>query len=68
VTAGATSPYLGHGIGYALMDDAKHGLGTNVMVRCRDGSHQQAQLVSMPFYDEQAEIPRGKKVDIPQRP
>ena len=67
VTAGATSPYLGHGIGYALMDRAEHGLGSQVMVGCRDGSLQQAELVELPFYDKLAEIPRGKLVDVPER-
>ncbi|MGI9351452.1 MAG: aminomethyltransferase family protein [Rhizobiaceae bacterium] len=67
VTAGATSPYLGHGIGYALMDTAQHGPGTNIVVGCRDGSMQEAELVELPLYDQQAEIPRGKLVDIPER-
>jgi glycine cleavage system aminomethyltransferase T len=68
VTAGATSPYLGHGIGIALMKSAEHGPGTDIMVGCRDGSLQPATLVEMPFYDMNAEIPRGKRVDIPDRP
>jgi aminomethyltransferase len=67
VTAGATSPYLGHGIGIALMKSAEHGPGTGIMVGCRDGSLQPATLVEMPFYDMDAEIPRGKRVDIPDR-
>ena len=68
ITAGATSPYLGCGIGYALMDDAQYGPGTIVAVGCRDGSMQEAELVELPFYDKNAEIPRGKLVDIPTRP
>ena len=68
VTAGAISPYLGHGIGYALMDDAAHGPGTIIDVGCRDGSMQKAELVELPFYDKLAEIPRGKRVDVPERP
>ncbi len=67
VTAGATSPYLGYGIGIALMDTATHGPGTGVMVSCKDGSIQNGELVDMPFYDKLAEIPRGKRVDIPER-
>jgi len=67
VTAGATSPYLGFGIGYALMDSAEHGPGASVMVGCRDGSMQDAELVELPFYDKLAEIPRGKLVDVPER-
>ncbi|MGC1488238.1 MAG: aminomethyltransferase family protein [Albidovulum sp.] len=68
VTAGAVSPYLGFGIGYALMNDAKHGVGTAIMVGCKDGTMQAAKLVELPFYDKQAEIPRGKRVDVPERP
>jgi len=60
VTAGATSPFLGHGIGFALMDSAIHGPVSSVMVGCRDGSMQAAELVELPFYDKLAEIPRGK--------
>ena len=67
VTAGATSPYLGHGIGYALLDGPQHGPGEKIKVGCRDGSMQEAELVELPFYDKLAEIPRGKLVDIPKR-
>ena len=62
VTAGATSPYLGHGIGYVLMDSAGHKPGTSVSVGCIDGTRQDAELVELPFYDKLAEIPRGKLV------
>lgn len=67
VTAGATSPYLGHGIGIALMDDPAHGPGTQLLIRCKDGSMQTAELVDLPMYDQACEIPRGKLVDIPTR-
>ncbi|MEO1492182.1 MAG: aminomethyltransferase family protein [Pseudomonadota bacterium] len=68
VTAGAISPYLGHGIGIALMDSSEHGPGTAIEVGCRDGGFHSAELVELPFYDRDALIPRGKLVDIPQRP
>lgn len=67
VTAGATSPFLGHGIGIALLDSAGHQPLNSVEVGCRDGSMQMGILVEMPFYDKDAEIPRGKMVDIPER-
>jgi aminomethyltransferase len=67
VTAGATSPYLGHGIGYALLDGPQYRPGEKVTVVCRDGFMQEAELVELPFYDKLAEIPRGKLVDIPKR-
>lgn len=68
VTAGETSPYLGHGIGYALMDSAEVGIGTEVMVECNDGKMYGATLAETPLYDKACEIPRGKLVDIPKRP
>jgi len=68
VTAGAVSPYLGHGIGIALLDSPLHGPGTMVSVGCRDGSLRPAELVELPMYDKAAEIPRGKRSDIPRRP
>ncbi|KMW58029.1 Aminomethyltransferase (glycine cleavage system T protein) [Candidatus Rhodobacter oscarellae] len=67
VTAGAVSPYLGHGIGIALMDSAAHGPGTSVRVGCRDGVMREGALVEMPFYDKECLIPRGKLVDVPVR-
>lgn len=68
VTAGATSPYLGHGIGYVLMDSSKPKLGTVVKVECLDGQMQTATLAETPLYDKACEIPRGKRVNIPIRP
>ena len=68
VTAGAISPYLGYGIGYALMDEAGHQAGDAIGITCRDGKVQNGELVELPFYDKDAEIPRGKRVDIPVRP
>jgi glycine cleavage system aminomethyltransferase T len=67
VTAGATSPYLGYGIGIILLNTSAHSPGAVVAVGCKDGSQQQAELVELPFYDKLAEIPRGKLVDIPTR-
>ena len=67
ITAGATSPYLGHGIGMALMDSAEAGPGTEVMIEANDGQMYPATLAEMPLYDKACEIPRGKLVDIPAR-
>ena len=68
VTAGAMSPYLEHGIGIARLDKANLSAGSKVQVGCRDGNLHAAELVEMPFYDKLAEIPRGKRVDIPSKP
>ena len=67
VTAGALSPYLEHGIGIALMDQAGFSDGDAVMIRCIDGAMHSGSLASLPLYDKEAEIPRGKRVDIPER-
>ena len=67
VTAGAISPYLQHGIGIALMDEPDPGEGSAVLIQCTDGEMHAGELVDMPFYDRDAEIPRGKRVDIPSR-
>ena len=67
VTAGATSPYLGYGIGIGLMETENPGPGTQILVGCKDGTMKPGELVEMPFYDKACEIPRGKLVDIPER-
>lgn len=66
VTGGAISPYLKHGIGIALMQKPTPA-GTKVQIGCIDGQSHDGQLVDMPFYDKNCEIPRGKLVDTPQR-
>ena len=67
ITAGATSPYLKHGVGYALMAEPGAAFGDAVTVGCRDGAMRPATLVELPMYDRAAEIPRGKRIDIPAR-
>ena len=68
VTAGAHSPFLQSGIGYGLLHAPGLEHGAKVEVGCSDGKMRPAELVELPFYDRQAEIPRGKRVDIPIRP
>ena len=67
VTAGAMSPYLGCGVGIALMDSPGFAEGDSVQVRCIDGELHPGTLAELPLYDKEAEIPRGKRVDIPER-
>ena len=67
ITAGATSPYLACGVGFALMDGPAPAEGTRVSVACVDGSSHAGALHTAPFYDKEALIPRGKLVDIPER-
>ncbi len=68
ITAAAVSPYLGHSVGYVLLDKSGIGPGAIVNVGCRDGSSHEAKLVELPFYDKARQIPRGKLVDVPTRP
>ena len=68
VTAGASSPYLGCGIGIGLLDRGGFSVGQEIMVRCKDGEMRKAVLANLPLYDADAEIPRGKKIDIPEGP
>lgn len=65
VTAGAMSPYLQSGTGIVLMAEATFNDGDDVTVGCTDGKEYKATLASLPLYDKNAEIPRGKRVDIP---
>ena len=62
------SPYLQEGIGIGLMEQADFEDGDLVRVRCIDGKLHPGELATLPLYDRDAEIPRGLKVDIPERP
>jgi aminomethyltransferase len=44
------------------------GPGTIVNVLCADGSIQEGELCTLPMYDADRLIPRGKLVDIPTKP
>jgi aminomethyltransferase len=55
VTAGAWTPYLQRGIGYAVMDDADTWAGRAVQL-----AGEPAELVELPFYDPERQIPRGR--------
>ena len=63
-SAGAVSPYLERGIGIALMDQPQFSEGDSVQIRCIDGELHDGELASLPFYDKDCEIPRGKKVEF----
>jgi len=68
VTAGAVSPYLGCGIGIARMDSVGVEPDLTVEVDCVDGQTSAGKTATLPLYDQAAEIPRGKLVDIPDLP
>ncbi len=67
ITAGAFSPMLKHGIGIVLMDRSGFEPGTSAMIECIDGKLHEGALHNLPFYDPDAEIPRGGLVNIPDR-
>lgn len=66
VRATAWSPYLQCGVSIVRMRSAQHGPSTEVSVEAVDGSAAPAELCTMPFYDSERLIPRGKLVDIPE--
>jgi len=57
VTAGAWSPFLERGVGYAVMDHPDAWPGRTVTL----GDDLDAELVELPFYDPERLIPRGLK-------
>ena len=68
VCSSGYSPYQGCGVCIVRMDDPSMGPGTKVKVLCADGSTQQGELCTLPMYDEERLIPRGKRIAIPNRP
>ena len=49
------------------MDGREFAAGDAVTIRCVDGELHAGALAELPLYDRHAEIPRGKRVDIPLR-
>ncbi len=68
VTVGAWSPYLQHGIGFALFDGPGEWLGKQVEVQDPEGMTHAGEIVSLPFYDGDKQIPRGLDQSIPEIP
>ncbi len=68
VRVGAWSPYLQHGIGFAMFDEPGEWLGTQVEVQDRKGASQVGEIVMLPFYDADKQIPRGLDRSIPEIP
>jgi aminomethyltransferase len=65
VCSSGYSPYQGCGVCIVRMNDLLIGPGTKVDVLCSDGSLQRGELCTLPMYDAERLIPRGKMVDIP---
>ena len=68
VCSSGYSPYQNCGVCIVRMDDPAMGLGTRVNVLCADGSIQDGELCTLPRYNADCSIPRGKLVDIPAKP
>jgi aminomethyltransferase len=68
VCSSGWSPYQCCGVCIVRMDNVAHGPGTRVSVEATDGGMLEAELCTLPMYDQNRLIPRGKLVDIPTNP
>jgi len=59
VTAYDVSPYLECGVGFALLDSAAFMGSSDVTINNRAGDPCPVELVELPFYDAEKNIPRG---------
>jgi aminomethyltransferase len=59
VTAYEVSPYLKCGVGFVLFDSPESMNHSEVTVSERDGNACPVELVELPFYDAEKNIPRG---------
>ena len=50
-----------------MMDQSGFSEGDVVTIMCIDGEMHSGSLASLPLYDKEAEIPRGKRIEIPDR-
>jgi len=62
VTAYEISPYLKCGVGFVLFDAADSMNNTGLTVSDRDGNECPVELIELPFYDAEKNIPRGLEV------
>jgi aminomethyltransferase len=65
ITAGAWSPFLDCGIGYARFRAAGDWAGKTLAMRKRQGENVDCEIVDLPFYDREKRIPRGLDKTIP---
>jgi len=68
VCSSAWSPYLQKGIAIVRLKDSQLGPGSTLDVACEDGITRTAEICELPMYDRAREIPRGKRIDIPEIP
>ena len=67
VCSTAWSPYLQCGVAIARMDDPADGPGTQLDVESCDGIMLRGELCTLPMYDPDRLIPRGRLIDIPDQ-
>ncbi|MBK1669314.1 aminomethyltransferase [Rhodovibrio sodomensis] len=68
VCSTAWSPFQQCGVAIVRLDDPALEPGTELAVTCYDGASHRGEVCALPMYDPHGEIPRGKKVDIPEIP
>jgi aminomethyltransferase len=68
VCSSGFSPFQNCGVCIVRMDDPAQLPAQVVKVLCADGSTQNGELCTLPMYDADRLIPRGKLVDIPKNP
>ncbi len=62
ITTGAYSPHLKAGIGYIRFKIAKDWGGKNLALRSQDNEFHDCEVIALPFYDPNKEIPRGSRI------
>jgi glycine cleavage system aminomethyltransferase T len=65
VTAGAWSPYLNVGVGYARFTAAGNWVGRRLLIKTAVGGSVDCEIIELPFYDRDKQIPKGLCDDIP---
>ena len=68
VCSSTWSPYQECGVALVRMDDPEMGPSTEVKVLGTDGKTYSAKLCSLPMYDPEGAIVRGKNTTIPKGP
>lgn len=68
VCSSTWSPYQECGVALVRMDNPEMGPGTEVGVTGTDGANYSAQLCSLPMYDAEGAIVRGKNTEVPDGP
>ena len=66
VCSSGWSPFQQCGVAIVRMDDTAFGAGAAIEVECADGEVRSGELCTLPMYDPERLIPRGKLVDIPE--